>query len=295
MRFAITESIAKAKARLLVELAGGRDNLNYLYALEATARGCGFNGWRELKRFYEQRAIAEVALPETMSTHDEDVSDGVRSTRHHNQRNAVQRCLKCEQERATELVRAWGLTSSPPTGSSKRKQEAHSTSRRGSGKTEARKPQAEKSESRKSQGARDTTQGASKRPANGRPREAGRKHDSRRPNAREDLPAKPRFRPDPLVSSVFLSGTDEAHRTTLRVTDDGQEVQRARTRARHQNGQNTRPQRPNPLQSSTFLARAEERALRQVHGDDNYTAYAPRPGSSAAVTYKKRRVVEGQT
>jgi hypothetical protein len=290
--FAIAENTAKAKARMLVELAGGKDNLNYMYALEATAQGCGFKSWRELKRFYEQRATEEVLLPEGMSTHDEDASDEVRSSRLHNQHKAVVRYLKCEQEQATELVRAWGLTRSNPTGTSKRKQELRSRSVRREGKA---KQQAQKLESQRSHGMRDTEQRASKRPANRPPRESGKKHESRPQNARGNLAAKPRFRPDPLVSSVFLSGMEGAPKTTLRVTEEGQQVQRARTRTRHQNGQNIRPRRPNPLQSNTFLARTEERALRQVRENDDYTAHVPRPGQSAAVTYKKRRVVDGQT
>ncbi|SAL88816.1 hypothetical protein AWB74_08748 [Caballeronia arvi] len=294
VRFAIPESIAKAKARLLVELAGGKDELNYLHALEATAQGCGFKGWRALKRFYEQRATEDASLPEELLAHDKDVSDEVRWSRLQNQRSAVQRYLKCEQERATELVRVWGLTSS--TSSSKRKLEAHLRSSHGGVKPKTQKPQVEKSESRQSQGVtRETAQRISKRPAHRPPRDTGRTHESRCQNGREDLPAKTRFRPDPLVSTVFLSGMDGAFKRTLRVTEQGQQVQRARTRPHDQNRQNSRPRRPNPLQTNTFLARRDERTLPQVREDGDYTAHVPRSDSSASVTYKKRRVVEGQT
>jgi hypothetical protein len=296
VRFAISESIAKAKARLLVELAGGKDELNYLHALEATAQGCGFKGWRALKRFYEQRAAEDAALPEELLAYDKDVSDEVRASRLQNQRSAVQRYLKCEQERATVLVRVWGLTSSHSTGSSKRKQEARSRSHHGDVQREPRKPEVEKSESRQSQGVRrDVAQRASKRPAPQPPRETSRTHESRRQNARGNLAAKSRFRPDPLVSTVFLSRMDGAPKTTLRVTEEGQQVQRARTRLPHQNRENSRPRRPNPLQANTFLARREERSLPQVREDGDYTAHMPRANLSTAVTYKKRRVAEGQT
>src|SRR5579862_5422271 len=103
VRFAITETIAKAKARLFVGLAGGKDKLNYLHALEATARGCGFEGWRALKRFYEQNGTEDAALPEASLAYDQDVSDDVRSSRLQNQRCAVRRYLKCEEKRATEV------------------------------------------------------------------------------------------------------------------------------------------------------------------------------------------------
>ncbi|SAK82167.1 hypothetical protein AWB79_05440 [Caballeronia hypogeia] len=293
VRFAIPESIAKAKARLLVELAGGKDALNYLHALEATAQGCGFKGWRDLKRFYEQRAIEKAALPEEMLAYDRDVSDEVRSSRLQNQRSAVQRYLKCEQKRATEFVRIWGLTSSHSSGSSKRKQEARLKSNHGGVQTEPRKPQVEKSESIQSHGvARDAAQRMSKRPAHRPPRETERTQESRRQNAREASPAKARLRPDPLVSGVFLSTADGAPQTTLRVTEEGPQVRRARTQQVHPNGQNARPRRPNPLQTNTFLARREERSLPQVREDGDYTAHVPRAGLSTAVRYKKRRVVE---
>jgi hypothetical protein len=270
-RFAISETVAKAKARMLVELAGGKKSLNYAHALEATALGCGFPGWREYRSFNEKRASDESIVSEQMLAYDQQVDSDVRSTRVRSQRTAIQKYLECSAERAVQVAQQWALTATHRAKAPERKA---APAQRGPQERQPRNSRARNPAPRKLE-------------PSGRPQ--GNQAQAKRP-----------FRPDPLVSGVFLSGGDTAMQPTLRVADGVQQMARARgQRPTGSQGQpaNRRGRQPNPLQSNPFVARREERSLREPRDDDSIGAYprpSNKPGPKAEVTYKKRRTIEGQ-
>jgi hypothetical protein len=112
-RYAITAEWAKRKARLLVELAGGKTALQHMHALDAVAMGCGFRDWRELGGFI---ARVEAEGPETagvthsMLADNLHVDEPVLAARMHNQETAVWKYIKCPPGRVATIVRKWSLT-----------------------------------------------------------------------------------------------------------------------------------------------------------------------------------------
>ena len=271
---------------MLIELAGGKEALTYAHALEATALGCGFGSWRELVFFTEQGDAAKGDLPTQIMALDSKVDNETRMARRRNQRKAIQKYLKCSIERAIEISKAWGLTHTTQADTPRGKDAGKDN--RDASRSPRRESVPERTANRRDNRSSNRSSNRDSNRASNRP--SGR--SSNRSNG--DRP----FRPDPLVSGIFLSGGDAPTQSTLRVSDGVTQVAPSRGRGRSAgNGRSTpeRSQRPNPLQTSTFVARKEERPLREVRDDDFSSSYSnPQRSSSAAVTYKKRRTIEEQ-
>lgn len=305
-RFAIAGNIAKAKARMLIELSGGNNGLTHAYALEATAMGCGFRSWKELLVFNEKREAGESVTPESLLAYDANVESGVRSARQRNQRRAIQKYLKCSDERARELARAWGLTVSAKTHIAPPKQD------RGQKSNRAERPDRSERQPR-TEGAQNSQTPRGAKPGRERDRRSddrsGRRGEARGDNrgeARADNRGvgrpgpragnRPSVRPDPLVSGIFLSGGDAPAHSTLRISEGESQVNvpRGPRRPGPSGRDNPRQHRPNPLKSGTFLARDEPRSSMRELRDDDYPSQQVRKSSNAEVTYKKRRTIEEQ-
>jgi hypothetical protein len=301
-RFAIAGNIAKAKARMLIELAGGNNGLTHAHALEATAIGCGFRSWKELLVFNEKREAGEPVTPEHLLAYDANVEPGVRSARQRNQRRGIQKYLKCPDERARELARAWGLTVSARTHIAPPKQDK---GQRATREDRAERPQRQERTNRPER----TRDAQAAKPGRDRERRSDNRGEARgearsgnrageRPGPRGGN--RPSVRPDPLVSGIFLSGGDAPAHSTLRVSEGESQVNVPRGPRRQGQGptggrDNPRGHRPNPLKSGTFLAREEPRSsMRELRDDDYQPAQVRKNGPSTEVTYKKRRTIEEQ-
>lgn len=292
---------------MLIELSGGNNGLTHAYALEATAMGCGFRSWKELLVFNEKREAGESVTPESLLAYDANVESGVRAARQRNQRRAIQKYLKCSDERARELTRAWGLTVSARTHIAPPKQERRQKSNR-----EERSDRSERQPRSEPAQNSQTPRGA--KPARDRDRSSDSRSDNRsdhrgenRGEARGDNRGagrtgpragnRPSVRPDPLVSGIFLSGGDAPAHSTLRISEGESRVNvpRGPRRQGPSGRDNPRQHRPNPLKSGTFLARDEPRSsMRELRDDDYPSAQVRKSSPTAEVTYKKRRTIEEQ-
>lgn len=314
-QFAIPDGVARMKARFLAELAGPEKNLSHAKALDATAQGCGFSNWQALSAFNKKRADEDVKVPPFMLANDREVEHDMRRARHLNQSKAIQHCLQCSREDAVQLAKLWALTltnnsrrprnDSPEPGS-------HRGSRQGSNRGARRDAGADSQHGSQPAPQQTPQQGSPRRGRNEERRTApeqtdgegrsARRMDSRRTSqGKGNAAGRSPVRPDPLVSGVFLSGFDEpmGHRSAQPRGSDGrgqyrQPGARSGQSMRQGTGQARRQRKPNPLMSGTFLSR-EERPMRQVVDREagGYAGGQP-PRSQAAVSYKKRRTIEGQ-
>lgn len=132
-RYRISPSQAKAKARLLMELAGGKSVLPYCHALEAVALGCGFPDWHSLSTDLEQRKDGGVPpgpkeAPLLMD--DLHIDSATRAARLKNQLEAVRKFIDCTPAKAEKLVRLWSLSDYSQTSDRPIPRQPHPKSRR---------------------------------------------------------------------------------------------------------------------------------------------------------------------
>jgi hypothetical protein len=112
-RYAITAEWAKRKAKLLVELAGGKAVLQHMHALDAVAIGCGFPDWRALNAFItrvEAGGPDDVDVTPPMLADNLHVDEPTLVARMHNQETAVGKYVKCSPGQVATIVRKWSLT-----------------------------------------------------------------------------------------------------------------------------------------------------------------------------------------
>jgi hypothetical protein len=112
-RYAITAEWAKRKAKLLVELAGGKTALQHMHALDAVATGCGFRDWRELGAFIarvEAEGAEAAGVTPQMLADNVQVDEPTLIARMRNQEAAVRKYIKCSPGQIATIVRKWGLS-----------------------------------------------------------------------------------------------------------------------------------------------------------------------------------------
>jgi hypothetical protein len=112
-QYAITAEWAKRKAKLLVELAGGKTALQHMHALDAVAMGCGFRDWRELGGFIarvEAEGTEAAGVTQTMLADNLHVDEPTLAARMRNQEAAVRKYVKCSPGQVATIVRKWSLT-----------------------------------------------------------------------------------------------------------------------------------------------------------------------------------------
>ncbi|WP_053570195.1 hypothetical protein [Caballeronia cordobensis] len=103
-RYLISSETAQEKAKVLQELAGGRNALSSNQALEAVARGCGFERLRELVA-----TTAKLAAGEANSL-DISVDAETLLARRALQLETVRGVITCSYARAQELMMLWALS-----------------------------------------------------------------------------------------------------------------------------------------------------------------------------------------
>ncbi|BBQ00400.1 hypothetical protein BSFA1_55280 [Burkholderia sp. SFA1] len=112
-RYLISSETAQAKAELLQELAGGRNALSSNQALEAVARGCGFERLRELVATTAKLAAGEansLNISASMLADDEHVDAETLLARRALQLETVRGVITCSYARAQELMMQWALS-----------------------------------------------------------------------------------------------------------------------------------------------------------------------------------------
>jgi hypothetical protein len=112
-RYLIPSEAAEVKAELLQELAGGKNALSLNQALEAVARGCGFERLRELVATTAKLAAGEansLDISALMLANDEHVDAETLLARHTLQLETVRGVITCSYARAQELMLEWALS-----------------------------------------------------------------------------------------------------------------------------------------------------------------------------------------
>ncbi|AQH02788.1 hypothetical protein A9R05_28215 [Burkholderia sp. KK1] len=112
-RYLISSEAAQAKAELLQELAGGRNALSSNQALEAVARGCGFERLRELVATTAKLAAGEansLNISASMLADDEHVDAETLLARRALQLETIRGVITCSYARAQELMMLWALS-----------------------------------------------------------------------------------------------------------------------------------------------------------------------------------------
>jgi hypothetical protein len=111
-RYAITAEWAKRKAKLLVDLAGGKTALQHVHALDAVARVAD-SGWNALGTFIarvEADGAEATGVTPQMLADNVQVDEPTLIARMRSQEAAVRKYIECSPGQIATIVRKWGLS-----------------------------------------------------------------------------------------------------------------------------------------------------------------------------------------